>query len=306
MSDITSEKQPLLFSIVIPCYNYAATLPRAINSVLSQEEGCFELLVIDDGSTDNTATVVADILAKHSEAFSFIQQQNKGLAATRNVGVDETKGQYLIFLDADDEMTPDAVKHYRKAIKSKQSIGMIAGGHFSKSPSGEMKEHLLLDMPDTPEARLRGYLLNKSFAFANGAVAIAREVFNGYRYPEQFKASEDIPMFAFILTNFTVHVVSYPLAIIHKHDDSLRHNPAHAIAAGLSIVDEVFEPKRIPAALQELKQEFIAQRNLSLFRTLFLVGDHRKARSFYHQAIRANPAALFRISYLIKYARSWL
>ncbi|KAF3982296.1 MAG: glycosyltransferase family 2 protein [Methylococcales symbiont of Hymedesmia sp. n. MRB-2018] len=307
MSNITPVKQTPLLSIIIPCYNYADTLTRAINSVLLQVADDVEFLVIDDGSTDNTATVVADILANHTQrAFRFIQHENKGLAATRNVGVDETKGEYLIFLDADDEMMPDALKHYRKAIKSGQSIGMVAGGHFSKKPSGQVKEHPLLDIPDTAEARLRGYLLNKSLTFSNSAVAIAREVFDGYRYPEQFRASEDISMFVFILVNFTVHVVNEPLAIMHRHDNSLRHNPVHAIEVGLSMVDEVFDPKRVPASLQGLKQKFITQRSLSLFRTLFLAGEYRKAQSFYHQAIQTNPEALFRMSYFIKYVRSWL
>ncbi len=305
MSAKASEKQKPLFSVVIPSYNYAGTLPRAINSVLSQSGDDFDLLVIDDGSTDDTADVVGKVFGEDNVSFRFIQRENSGLAATRNFGVDETEGRYLIFLDADDEMSPNALNHYRHALGNQYSIGMLAGGHTSKSPSGKVNEHAIALLPSQTEDRLRAYLLDKSLAFSNGAVAISREVFSGYRYPEQFRASEDIPMFAFILANFPVVTLSESLAIIYKHDDSLRHNVTHASAAGLLIVDEVFDPQRIPSRLQGLKIEFLAQRSLSLFRTLFIAGQRGEARAYYHKAIRTKPAAIFRLSYFIKYIRSW-
>lgn len=297
--------KPLLFSIVIPSYNYAERLPRAIKSVLSQQGDDFDLLVIDDGSTDNTADVVRGMLDKQSDIFRFIQRNNAGLAATRNFGIDETKGQYLIFLDADDEMMPNALKHYRNRLNSNEVIGMLAGGHISKSQFGQTKNHPVGLIADEPKQRLKAYLLDKSLAFSNGAVAISRGVFDSYRYPEQFRASEDISMFAFILANFLIVAIDAPLAIINKHDDSLRHNVTHVAAAGLLVVDEVFDPQRMPKKLQVLKADFLAQRCLSLFRTLFLAGKYREARSFYHQAIRAKPAVIFKMSYLVKYLK-WL
>jgi len=300
-----SKKTEPLFSIVIPSYNYAETVTRAIKSVLSQQGDDFDLLVIDDGSTDNTGEVVQSLLGEEGSVFRFIQRKNAGLAATRNLGVDETKGRYLIFLDADDEMTSDALTHYRSQLSNNLSIGMLAGGHIAKSPSGRKKEHPMAFIAEESKERLKAYLLDKSLALSNGAVAIARDVFDSYRYPEQFRASEDISMFAFILANFTVVPINAPLAIIYKHDDSLRHNVTHAVAGGLLVVDEVFDPHRMPEELQVLKAEFLAQRCLSLFRTLFLAGKYREARVFYHQAIRTKPAALLHPSYLIKYIRSW-
>lgn len=294
-----------LFSIVIPTYNYAEKVPRAIKSVLAQQGDDFDLLVIDDGSTDNTADVVQALLDEEGAVFRFIQRKNSGPAATRNFGVDETKGQYLIFLDADDEMSPGALSHYRCELSKHQDIGMLAGGHLSKSPSGREKEHPIAFIPGTPKEKLKAYLLDKSFALCNGAVAISREVFDRYRYPEQLRASEDMSMFAFILANFTVVRIDALLAIIHKHHDSLRHNTTHATAAGLLVVDEVFDPQRMPESLQVLKVEYLAQRCLSLFRTLFIAGKYREARVFYHRAVCTKPVVVFNTSYLTKYIRSW-
>lgn len=305
MQTKTPAKPDPLFSIVIPNYNYAKTLARTIRSVLSQPGDDFDLLVIDDGSTDNTAEVVQEVLAQAGNVFRFIQRKNAGLAATRNLGVDETKGRFLIFLDADDEMLPDALTHYRSQLSNDRPIGMLAGGHIAKSPSGHEKKHPIGFIANDPKARLKAYLLDKSLTFSNGAVAISRDVFDTYRYPEQFKASEDMSMFAFILANFLVVPVNSLLAVIHKHDDSLRHNVTHVMAAGLLVADEVFDAKRIPEQCQMLKSGFLAQRCLSLFRTLFLAGKYSEARSFYYQAIRTKPAVILRTSYLLKYIRSW-
>ena len=305
MANMVSGKQKVLFSIVIPCYNYATTLPRAINSVLSQNGNDFELLVIDDGSTDGTLNVVNDMLIKEGLLFRFIHQKNKGVSITRNLGIDETKGSYLIFLDADDEMIPDTLKVLRKVISEEGAIGMVVGGHKSITESGYEKEHRARVIPDKPIDRLKLYLLDKTLMIASSYVAISREVFDNYRFPAHFKASEDIPMFAFILANYSVRSVAEPLAIMHKHNDSLRHNVDFANEVGLSLVDEVFDPQRIPGVLQKLKGDFLAQRHLSLFRMHFIVGDYHRARANFHKAIRVKPLVIFRKSYLFKYIRSW-
>ena len=86
-----------LFSIVIPSYNYAHLLPRAVNSVISQKGDDWELLVINDGSQDNTSEVVAALMADNPEKILYIEKENAGAAAARNTGINAAKGRYLIF-----------------------------------------------------------------------------------------------------------------------------------------------------------------------------------------------------------------
>lgn len=302
MAKIKEKRQgELLFSVVIPSYNYANTLPNAIQSVLSQQGDDFDLLVIDDGSTDNTVEVVESILVSHPERFRFVRQKNAGPAATRNLGIDETHGRYLIFLDADDEMMPNALTHCRNRLMQDDSVGMLAGAHIAKSSSGSEKLRPTGFISSHPEKNLRSYLLQKTLAFSNGAVAISREVFENYRYPEHFRASEDISMFAFILVKYKVLAINEPLAVINKHSSSLRHNVAHATSVGVDVVDEVFAPERIPKELLGLRNEYMSQRCLSLFRTFFLAGKYQEAKMYYRRAIRINPVVIFRLTYLVKY-----
>ena len=94
-----------LVSVVIPCYNQAHFLGEAIESVLAQTYPHLEIIVVDDGSPDNTEEV-----ATRYSGVRYVQQANQGLAAARNTGLRHSTGAYLVFLDADDRLLPQAVE----------------------------------------------------------------------------------------------------------------------------------------------------------------------------------------------------
>src|SRR5436305_1443891 len=100
-----SKPESGLVSVIIPCYNQAHFLDEAIESVLAQTYSNREIIVVDDGSTDNTATV-----ARCHSPVGYIYQENAGPSAARNTGVKESRGEYLVFLDADDRLLPEALE----------------------------------------------------------------------------------------------------------------------------------------------------------------------------------------------------
>ena len=93
----------IIFSVVIPLYNKERHIQRAIRSVLNQTHQAFELIIIDDGSTDNSFEMAASIQDPRIHIF---RKQNRGLPATRNRGVRESANEWIAFLDADDEWLP--------------------------------------------------------------------------------------------------------------------------------------------------------------------------------------------------------
>src|SRR5918993_1194548 len=94
-----------LVSVIIPCYNQAHFLPEAIDSVLNQTYPNYEIIVIDDGSTDDATGV-----ARRYDNVRCIRQDNQGLPASRNIGFQESRGSYLLFLDSDDRLLPNALQ----------------------------------------------------------------------------------------------------------------------------------------------------------------------------------------------------
>ena len=99
-------------SVIIPTYNSANYLPAAIESVLSQSFQDFEVIVIDDGSTDNTAMVVRD----YEPRIRYFCQTNSGVSKARNRGIEESKGEYVAFLDSDDTWLTDKLEHQIRAL----------------------------------------------------------------------------------------------------------------------------------------------------------------------------------------------
>lgn len=291
-------------TITIPAYNYAASLTRAVASVIPQLSPQDELLVIDDGSTDNTAEVIDTLHEQYPGAFRSIYKRNGGAGSARNLGLDTAKNDWVIFLDADDEQAEDALALIRAHLSSHSAIRMLIGGHRTIDESGRQRVHAPRALPDSPLARVKGYLLDKTIGISNGACVMHRSVFEPGNYPEQFRNAEDIPVFAQVLAAYPVSTLDQPLAVIHKHSDSLRHDLSYSIKGGVELVDEVF--RRLPGPLQGLKQAFYIQRCLSLFRGAYLSGDRDAAKRFYQLALASDWRTLLKLSYTRKALRVWL
>ncbi len=300
---MTMSAKPLL-SVVIPTYNYAGVLPRAVESVLAQATPEVELWVVDDGSTDDTPAVFAALSQRYGAAFQGVRQANAGPSTARNNGVQLAQGRYVLLLDADDELVAGVLPGLCERLRGQPDIGLWLAGHVAVQPDGREREHPASTVPSEPAQRLKHYLLDKKIGLSHGACVFLRELLLERPYPEHLRHSEDIPVFAYCLTQRQVEVLDLMLARIHKHPGSLRHNAEAARKVGLDLVDEVF--LKLPAGLQSLKPAYRAQRCLSLFRTCLLAGDQDGARKYYREALRTDWRVLLKWSYTRKAARLWL
>jgi glycosyltransferase involved in cell wall biosynthesis len=113
-------------SVVIPLYNKAPYIERALRSVLTQTFGDFEVIVVDDGSTDGGGKIVESISDNRIKLF---RQENAGVSAARNAGIKAAKGEWIAFLDADDEWVPEKLELQMRAISSHPDAAWVAGGY---------------------------------------------------------------------------------------------------------------------------------------------------------------------------------
>jgi glycosyltransferase involved in cell wall biosynthesis len=121
-----------LISVVIPCYNQALYLGEAIRSVLEQRAGDIEIVVVNDGSTDDTVAVASGF-----PGVRCLTQENRGLAAARNTGLSHCRGELIVFLDADDRLLPGALETGGRLIAADRSLAFVAGFSRFISGSGE-------------------------------------------------------------------------------------------------------------------------------------------------------------------------
>lgn len=124
-------------SVVIPTYNCARYLPEAIDSALGQSYQALEVVVVDDGSTDETTSVLQHY-RRQGERVRSVHQPNQGVAAARNHGIELAQGEWIAFLDADDFFLPGKLEAQLAIAEAQPQLGMIHSGWYRVSAEGEV------------------------------------------------------------------------------------------------------------------------------------------------------------------------
>lgn len=292
---------PIAISIVIPAYNYAHLLPRAIESVASQRTEDVELIVVDDGSTDRTRQCLADLSAIHPWLIA-VHQANAGAGAARNHGIRLAHGRHVLLLDADDELLPGALDALKQAQQAHPDAGIIIGGAISVLPGGEERVRAASRIPRASRpALVKRYLLEKKISISHSRSMFLKELLIARPYPEKLRSREDLPVFAYLLANADVVTIDRPLARVYKHADSLRHRSEDAERIAMAVVEEVFQA--LPQACQHLSGRFRSQQYLSLFRAAAERGDRKLAMRHFRTAARLSPVQILQWPYLRKMLR---
>ncbi len=138
------EKNKILISVVIPLYNKEKTIVHTLSTVMSQTYKCFEVIVVNDGSSDNSVQLIND---NYSDSrIRIISQENSGVSVARNKGVEEAKGDWIAFLDADDEWLPDYLSTLMNALIKYPTAEMIGCSSYYKDlRTGQMNCNALID-----------------------------------------------------------------------------------------------------------------------------------------------------------------
>ncbi|MAY34665.1 MAG: glycosyl transferase family A [Spongiibacteraceae bacterium] len=293
------------FSIVIPTFNYGHLVERAVRSACGQSGDDYEVIVVDDGSTDNTAEVLAALNSEFSH-LHIVSQDNSGASAARNRGVREARGRLVLFLDADDELLENALADFRLADETAGEPDMIVARTLSVFLSGDVRISPVPEISEDPEQRFLDYLYKK-IRLSNGAVAMSRSLLERFRFNERLRQTEDIPVFAHCLVNGRCAVSASQVVKIYKHDDSRRHGADAALSVGMQLVDEVFSPGKLPDALMKHRGRYEARRGVSLFRLLYRRKRYAEARIFYRKALKNDwREALRKPENLVKFLHACL
>ncbi len=205
-----------IVSVVITCYNHASYLDEAIGSVLYQTYPHFEIVVVDDGSTDHTKAV-----ATNYREVKYVWQKNQGLAAARNTGVKASTGKYLVFLDADDWLYNDALQQQIDAIQANPECMAVAGGHDKVNVNGEVIPE---DHGSVVDADHYLHLLQGNFIGMHAAVMYRREVFSTLQYDTGLKAAEDYDLYLKLTRRFPIYAHGGKIAAYRIHGSNMSSN----------------------------------------------------------------------------------
>jgi GT2 family glycosyltransferase len=180
------------FSIIVPAYNRAAILDRAIGSCLAQTYADFELVVVDDGSVDDTAAVIR---AHADPRLVYLRQENAGASAARNRGVEAARGAYVAFLDSDDAFLPGKLAAFRTAI---DRAGPAAARTVWYSrlyfDRGAGNRRLKPGRAIAPGERVGDYLFADDGLMQTSTLVLARELCAAVRFDERLRNLEDLDL----------------------------------------------------------------------------------------------------------------
>ncbi|HVC45008.1 MAG TPA: glycosyltransferase [Candidatus Binataceae bacterium] len=201
---------PIRVSTIIPVYNGAATIAAAIDSALAQDFAGQEIIVVNDGSTDNTA----EVLAAYGERIRVIHQPNRGLSKAHNAGIAIALGKYIAFLDADDYWLAGRVSEMVRVLDSDPSVGLVFSDYLIKDPdTGEMMEPATFDGPPTLEQMLTQW----NTAAVPTATTIRRSILDQVGgFDERINWGDDIYLWLRAREVSKFAHIATPLAVYHK------------------------------------------------------------------------------------------
>lgn len=270
-------------SVIIPLFNKAPFIERALKSVTSQTFADFELIVVDDGSTDMGVAIVESFA---DSRLRIIKQANAGPGAARNRGLKEARGEFVAFLDADDEWLPDFLAESFKSLEDKPEASAVTSGYFS-FPGGASTERFwrargLTDglVRVTPETKPA--LVTALLPYMTPCTTVARasvlKRWGGFYQINLCAHAEDAHLWLKVLLNESVVVNLKPRARIHFEASS----PMNTRRAARPIEPFLIHPEEIkaccPPHLQELLSRVLAIRALKTACVLGYWGHWRAAR----------------------------
>lgn len=186
--------QDNLISVIVPVYNVEEYLPRCIDSILAQTYSNLEIILVDDGTKDNSNVICDEYAAKDSR-IRVIHKENGGLSSARNAGIDVAKGEYIAFVDSDDWIEPDAYETML-TLALEENVKLVCAGRYDvRSGSGERTVGLC---PPKQEVISGEELVRRIFLWDNIDSAAwdklyHRSLFREIRYPVG-KIVEDVPV----------------------------------------------------------------------------------------------------------------
>jgi glycosyltransferase involved in cell wall biosynthesis len=218
-----------LVSVIIPCYNYAQYLGEAIGSVLSQTYPHVEIIVVDDGSVDDTRDV-----ATRFRGVRYIYQRNQGLSAARNTGLRESRGAFIGFLDADDRLMPDALRIGVEYLYAHPDCAFVSGQVGLIAEDGSL---LSTPQETVPGAYHYAELLRHNYIWTLAAVVYRRFVFASIGgFDTSLAACEDYDVSLRIAREFPVGCHGEAVAEYRQHGSNMTRNTAKMMASVFTVL----------------------------------------------------------------------
>lgn len=298
------EIEPMV-SVIIPSYNCDRFIVQAIESVLCQKDCSYEILVIDDGSTDSTE----EVLAPYRDRIRYIKQENQGVAAARNHGIAIAKADFIAFLDADDYLAPDKLSRQAEILKQRPDLGMVHSGWQRVDAEGKK----LLDVRPweyIPELNLETWLRWKPVL--PSAMMFRREWLQYVGgFDPRFPPAEDTNLvLKLALKGCKTAWLRQVTVFYRQHDASAMHKGLPQARSLVAVTDDFFAQPNLPDRIRLMEQSVRYGTLIWIAWYLHFTGHQKETITYLKQAWEYRPnsgmeAIVTWIESFAEFSRNW-
>lgn len=289
------------FSIVVPTYNRAKLVAETISTILAQDFTDYEILVVDDGSTDNTEQVLSTI---RDPRFQYHKKANGERGAARNYGAKLARGQYVNFFDSDDWMYPNHLSAAKKLIERENAPEFFHLGYDFKSPDGRVLK-LVNQLDDSVQTRA----MFDNVLSCNG-VFVRRDIALQFPFEENrvLASAEDWELWIRLLSRFKIRYSNEVTTSVVSHDLRSIHTipTKKVIPRDMLLIDLLQADEMVRKAFGNLFGKFVAERYTFIMLCLGNDGQRTEIRTWARKAVAAHPAIIFSRRFLASVKKSFL
>lgn len=288
-------------SVIIPAYNRKNYLKYAVNSVLNQTYTDFELIIVDDGSTDGTGDMVRSY---NDLRIKYIYQNNQGNHSARNTGIKNAKGKYIALLDSDDMWHAEKLEKQVNILEKHSDIGLVYCGTLLVDENNNL-------FGKKPLIRHSGYVLDKllmnNFLY-NGSNPLIRQecIKKAGLFDEHLKRMLDWDFYLRIALYFKFHAIKEYLVLYRVHDESLSAGYKSYETAGHVVLNKIFSNRDLDKKYFKLKDKAFARRYRYMGLRYFEAGLLEESRENFKKALNYDFSLSYRSEILMFLIFSYL
>jgi glycosyltransferase involved in cell wall biosynthesis len=273
-------------SVIVPAFNQGRFLGEALDSVLGQTHQDLEVVVVDDGSTDETAEVVR---SRRDPRVRYIHQENQGLSAARNTGIHESTGAWLSFLDADDAFLPEKLSRLLALAQENPGAGLVAGQAIPIDEDGQPTGAVFdCGAPSRPEDWLLGNPLHV------GSVILRRAWQETVgRFDVSLRSYEDWDLWLRLaLAGCPMLWLPHPVSLYRFHRAQMIRDGRRMTEANLAVLEKVFSRPDLPESWRANRRRAYSRAELRAAANAYGAGNLEIGKAALLQAVDDDPSLL--------------
>lgn len=299
-------------SVVIPTYNRGFSIGRAIDSILGGTLIPDEIIVVDDGSSDNTQ----EILKAYEGRVRYIFQKNAGASAARNSGIQAANAEWIAFLDSDDEWLPDYLMCQIESIEKHPTVLAHVTNAVTIYPDGREENHFIGTRLINKFQGEVSMILKKPLAsitqyapwFVQSSIMRRKELIECGLFNVQLRIAEDFDLFARMSCKGSFCIQNRTLVKINRNDELFDHLTRRAVEDRVQTIETwaqvILRLKNIETLNRAEKTalaKFLSSNRRALANIMLETGQPRKAKKLFHEAFLIHPDAKSFLKYIFSF-----